>query len=215
MSFLKKIYSYFKKNKTNKEKMVHIDEFNNYIKFASTEVNEKLIQMFDENVELSDFKAMDVFINELPLLSGDEEEKAISIVFDVNEVIPGKMVFVVSENSAKSIYSILNPKDDKFLESEGHLSENAKSCLESVASIFVSSFVSAISNLLNKKIMISPPSFSYSFKMSIINEIVFTQYKDSDEIFLISSKFIIPEKDVEGLFLFLPEDKEKLNLVYE
>lgn len=214
MGFFKKFFSKFKKNKVN-EKKVHIDEFNNYIKFASNEVNEKLIQMFNEDVQLSDFKAMDVFINELPLLSGDEEEKAISIVFTVNEILPGKMVFVVSEYSAKKIYNLLTNRSKDFLEKEGKLSENSKSCLESVASIFVSSFVSAISNLLNKKILISTPSFSYSFKASIINEIIFDQYKNEDEIFLISSKFVVSSNDIEGLFLFLPEEKEKLNLSYE
>lgn len=214
MGLLKNLFSNIFKKK-EKEKRVHIDEFNNYIKFASNEVNDKLIAMFNKNVELTDFKAMNVFINELPLLSGNEEEKAISIIFTVDEVLRGKVVFLVSEDSAKRIYDLLNREKIKFLEKENELSENAKSCLESVASIFVSSFISAISNLLHKKILISPPSFSFSFKASIVNEIILDQYKNEDQIFFISSKFIIPSNNIEALFFFIPKDKESLNLTYE
>ncbi len=207
------IFDFFtKKKKTKQNDDINLDH---YMKVASIQTINKLEELFNYPVNFNDFNKITVGVNELPMLIGKEDEKAICVIINVNQSISGKMIFMVSEESGKSIYGLLEEDMNKFFDKDGVLTERAQSCLQSVASIFISSFVSSISNFLGEKILVSIPSISHSFKYSIINEIVFDKIIDSENLHFYSAKFSIDQESVEGLFLFMPDDFKYFEFIEE
>jgi hypothetical protein len=67
------------------------------------------------------------------------------------------------------------------------------------------SFVSTISNLIQKPIFTSVPVISYSFRDSVINEIIWEQANSENTLEIFISKFVIEK--VDGFFLYIPEVK--------
>jgi len=201
-----KFFKFF--NKNDESQKTQFSNIESYLSQASLETTTRLEELFNYPVTFSNFKVYKVELNELPLIIGKEDERTISVFINVEDTLPGKLIFLVSDISGENILRQLTGKDSVSLSDEnGMLTEISRGCIENVAQIFISTFVSALSNLMNKTIMLSVPMISFSFKYSIINEIIFEKAETSDIIELFSAKFSIKKENIEGLFLFLPRDK--------
>lgn len=201
-----KFFNLFKKEKKD-TKIVYSDVIEQFVKIASIEISDKLQELFNKPIFLDNISKVMISIGELPLLIGDVEDTAISVIFNIENEIKGKIAFLISKNSALNLYNLLTQKNlSSIEESAGKLNSDVASCIESVASIFSMSFVSAISNIIQKPIFTSIPVISYSFRDSVINEIICQQeiFDNALEIFI--SKFVIEK--IDGFFLFIPESNK-------
>ncbi|MFN3411226.1 MAG: hypothetical protein ACK4YF_03605 [Exilispira sp.] len=201
-----KIFNFFIKKKKNDNEIYSnlIDEF---AKIASVEISDKLQELFNKPIILDNISKIFISVGELPLLIGDAEDTAISVIFNIENEIFGKLALLLSRNSALNLYNLLTQKNlISIEEKEGILNNDVASCIESVASIFSMSFVSAISNLIQKPIFTSVPVISYSFRDSVINEIICGQDISGNNLEIFISRFTIEK--IDGFFLFIPEGKK-------
>lgn len=203
-----KIFNFFKKSeKEEKDTKKNYSQFiENFVKIASIEISEKLQELFNKPIILDNISKIMISVSELPLLIGDVEDTAISIIFNIENEIEGKIALLLSKNSAFNLYNLLTQKNITSIEdSPGSLNSDVASCIESVASIFSMSFVSAISNLIQKPIFTSVPVISYSFRDAVINEIIWEQVSSENTLEIFISKFVIEK--IDGFFLFIPKGK--------
>lgn len=201
-----KIFNFFIKKKKN-DNEIYSDLIDEFAKIASVEISDKLQELFNKPIILDNISKMFISVGELPLLIGDAEDTAISVIFNIENEIYGKLALLLSRNSALNLYNLLTQKNLNSIEDkEGVLNNDVASCIESVASIFSMSFVSAISNLIQKPIFISVPVISYSFRDSVINEIICGQDISGNNLEIFISRFIIEK--IDGFFLFIPEGKK-------
>ncbi len=201
-----KLFGFFKKEKKQDEKRVFSDLIEEFVKIASIEISDKLQELFNKPIVLDNISKVMISVSELPLLIGDVEDRAISVIFNIENEIQGKIAFLVSKNSALNLYNLLTQKNALDIEDKpGSLDIDVSSCIESIASIFSMSFVSAISNLINKPIFTSVPVISYSFRDSVINEMIWDQTDLQNRLEIFISKFVIEK--IDGFFLFIPKGK--------
>ncbi|MEJ5272592.1 MAG: hypothetical protein WH035_00540 [Spirochaetota bacterium] len=200
-----KLFKFFKREEKGSNK-IYTDVIEQFVKIASVEVSDKLQELFNQPIVLENISKVAISISELPLLIGDVEDTAISVIFNIENELKGKIAFLISKKSALSLYNLLTQKNIESIEdSPGNLNNDVSSCIESVASIFSMSFVSAISNLIQKPIFTSIPVISYSFRDSVINEIIFEQINSENTLEIFISKFMI--EGIDGFFLYIPEVK--------
>jgi len=201
-----KLFNFFKKEKKEDEKKVYSDMIEQFVRIASIEISDKLQELFNKPIILDNISKIMISVTELPLLIGDVEDTAISVIFDIENEIEGKIAFLVSKNSALNLYNLLTQKNVKEIEDKpGSLDKDIASCIESIASIFSMSFISAISNLINKPIFTSVPVISYSYRDAVINEIVWDQPNSQNTLEIFISKFSIEK--IDGFFFFIPKGK--------
>lgn len=203
-----KIFNFFKKSKKEeKDTKKNFSQFiENFVKIASIEISEKLQELFNKPIILDNISKIMISVSELPLLIGDVEDTAISVIFNIENEIEGKIALLLSKNSASNLYNLLTQKNITSIEDNpGTLNSDVASCIESVASIFSMSFVSAISNLIQKPIFTSVPVISYSFRDAVINEIIWEQVSSENTLEIFISKFVIEK--IDGFFLFIPKGK--------
>jgi len=200
-----KIFKFFKKDEKEPNKLIS-DVIDQFVKIASIEISEKLQELFNIPVILDNISKISISVSELPLLIGDVEDTAISVIFNIENELKGKIALLFSKNSALNLYNLLTQKNISTIEDNpGNLNSEVASCIESVSSIFSMSFVSTISNLIQKPIFTSVPVISYSFRDSVINEIIWEQVNSENTLEIFISKFIIEK--VDGFFLYIPEVK--------
>ncbi|HOV46361.1 MAG TPA: hypothetical protein PK044_04980, partial [Exilispira sp.] len=209
-SLTMKFFKFFKKKNNEKEDILSqmIDHF---IDVATVEIAGKLQDMFNQPIIINNMVKSMIDITELPMLIGNEEDTAISVIFEIENEIQGKIAILISNAGAKNLYNLLTQKNiENIEEKKGYLLPEVSSCIESVASIFAMTFVSAISNFIQKPIFTSVPVISYSYRDSVINEIVIDQTNSDDSLEIYISKFLI--ENIEGYFLFVPKYVNYLNL---
>lgn len=201
-----KFFNFFKKKEKEETQNIYSNAIEQFVKIASIEISDKLQELFNKPIVLENISKVMISVSELPLLIGDVEDTAISVIFNIENELEGKLAFLISKNSALNIYNLLTQKNIKSIEDKpGSLDNEVSSCIESIASIFSMSFVSAISNLIQKPIFTSVPVISYSFRDSVINEIVWDQANSENTVEIFISKFVIEK--IDGFFLFIPKGK--------
>ena len=201
-----KFFNFFKKKEKEEAQNIYSNAIEQFVKIASIEISDKLQELFNKPIVLENISKVMISVSELPLLIGDVEDTAISVIFNIENELEGKLAFLISKNSALNIYNLLTQKNIKSIEDKpGLLDNEVASCIESIASIFFMSFVSAISTLIQKPIFTSVPVISYSFRDSVINEIVWDQANSENTVEIFISKFVIEK--IDGFFLFIPKGK--------
>ncbi|MCX8058852.1 MAG: hypothetical protein N3A58_05515 [Spirochaetes bacterium] len=196
-----------KKNKQEKNENYIFNSLNEVLKKASLETSTKLEEFFNHQVVFSEFKIFSLEINEIPVFVGNENEEVICVLINVENEIPGKIIFIVSKESGENIVKKLTGKSKyNIVDKNGHLRDIARGSIENLAQIFISTFISSISDLIQKPIMLSIPMISFSYKYAIINEFVYDIIENTDIIKLFSAKFYIENENIEGLFIYLPKE---------
>jgi len=205
----------FKKENNKKENkdLITLETLNEVLKKASYETSLKLEEFFNQQIIFTDFKIFNIEINEIPLIVGNENEEVISVLINVENELAGKIIFLTTKESGENIIRILTGKKKvNLVNKNGILTEIARGSIENLAQIFISTFISSISNLLQKTIMLSIPMISYSYKFAIINEFVYDIMESSDSLILFSAKFKIEKENIEGLFIYLPKDIKNIKI---
>lgn len=196
-----------KKDKNEKSDNLFINSLNEVLKKASTETSIKLEEFFNQQIIFTDFKLFTLEINEIPLIAGNENEEVICVLINVENEIPGKIIFILSKESGENVVKKLTGKSRyNIVDKDGHLKDIARGSIENLAQIFISTFISSISNLIQKPIMLSVPMITFSYKYAIINDFVYDLIENTDIIKLFSAKFNIENENIEGIFIYLPKE---------
>jgi len=168
-----------------------------------------LSKMFDKRIdmELSNIKVLD-FNNVCTFIGGADNIVTAVLTKIHGEKLDGIMMFMMEYKCCHMlINNLLNPgtvPDVIRLENEG-LTEMELSAITEVGNILTSSYLNAISELLNKRIGTSVPYLSIDMAGAILSVPAIEFSKVSDKVLFVESNFKLDNIDTSGYFLLVPD----------
>lgn len=168
-----------------------------------------LSKMFDKRIdmELSNIKVLD--FNDVSAFIGGAEEIVTAVLTKIHgEKLDGIMMFMMEYKCCHILIdNLLNPDRaaaDKKSEGEA-LTEMELSAITEVGNILTSSYLNAISELLNKRIGTSVPFLSIDMAGAILSVPAIEFSKVSDKVLFVESNFKFDNIDTRGYFLLVPD----------
>ncbi|MCL1924926.1 MAG: chemotaxis protein CheC [Defluviitaleaceae bacterium] len=148
------------------------------------------------SISLVDFKEASDFL-------GGSEKVMLGILSNVHsDHVDGIIMFLLDLNHAKTlICSVLGREFSEDFE----LGELELSAITEVGNILNSSYLNAISALLDERLVSSIPHVSIDMAAAILSVPAIEFGKVSDESLLIKNTFELEEKNIDGYFLFVPD----------
>ncbi|HYE10057.1 MAG: CheY-P-specific phosphatase CheC [Clostridia bacterium] len=135
-------------------------------------------------------------------LVGGPETAVIGIYFKVTGDITGSIMFLLDQNSARLLISLLMAVD----ESSELLSEMEISALQEVGNILAGAYLSSLSSLTGLKLMVSVPSLASDMAGAILSVPVILFGQVGDKVMLIETDFIEGSQHVKGNFFLIPDE---------
>ena len=147
-------------------------------------------------------KVLLVPLEKLTEFLGDVDSACVALYLKIDGEVSGKAVFILSVQGAKEIARTLLclPESPDLFEDE-----IAQSALKEVGNILVSSFVIAITQFSGVKLTPSVPAMAIDMTGAIIDAVLLEEGELDDYTLLIDTK-LTGLKDMEGKFLFIPNE---------
>lgn len=133
---------------------------------------------------------------------GGAETQVVGILLGVQGEITGSMMFILEELSAKLLVNILLNKPHN---TELDYDEMTLSVLKEIGNILAGSYLSALSNLTNLKIMQGVPDIAIDMAGAILSVPAIEFAKDSDTVLYIENEFTDGMDSVLGDLFLVPD----------
>lgn len=159
----------------------------------------KLINM---RVEMQVPKINILEYSQVAELMGGADKPVIGILLDITGDIKGNIMFILEEEYAFTLLSILRKNDIKDII---ELTEMDTSALKEVGNILSGAYLSALAKLCKIDIMPSVPHFVYDMAGAILSIPAIEFGGTSDSILYIETIFAEGENSVVGKFFLIPE----------
>jgi chemotaxis protein CheC len=127
---------------------------------------------------------------------------------DISGNICGKAVFVFSQEHATHLIKVITKKQELLLEETFF-----RSGIEEIFNIFTGNYLSAMGDILNLKIMHSPPRLLYEASNNII-DLIFEKHK-IPEVICIKSVITFLEYNITGFFMLVLDEHNMKALLSE
>ncbi len=160
-----------------------------------------LADMLSAKVEISVPNVSLVPLEKLSIILADAD--ALYFVLDVEILgdVGGRIFLLFSPNDAKFLAGSLLGRPSEEMDFEDDM---FKSAMKEICNILFSSYVSALADLANLTIMISPPSMAMDMVGAILDFIFIQIAEVSEEALFIKTKLTVKGLNLEGLFLMFP-----------
>lgn len=155
----------------------------------------KPVKMTVPKVKLLDF-------SETAQILGNPEELIFGILVSISGDISGMMMFILKLDSARALINSLMGK--QFSDSS-EFSEMDLSALQEIGNILCSSYLGALSTLINKRVTPSVPMLAKDMAAAILSVPAIEFSKISDKVLFIDSIFEADGEDASGYFLLVPD----------
>ena len=181
----------------------HIDVLKEISNIGSGNSVTALSKLLDKKIVMSPPVASLVdFQSATDFLGGPEMEMMAVLVHADSDNVHGMMIFLLDFKNAKTlICSMMN----KELSEDFEMGEIELSAMKEVGNILNSSYLNALSILINEPITISIPTVAVDMAAAILSVPVIEYGKVSDKALFIKNKFGPEEIDIDGYFLFIPD----------
>jgi len=143
-----------------------------------------------------------VTLKDLSEALGDLAETKATLYLKVEGEAGGKAMFVLSEHSAQVVAKILLSLQDL---PDLFRDEMARSALQEVGNILVSSFVTALSLFSGVTLNLSVPALAIDMLGAIIDAVLLDGENVDDNVLIIDTVLSGAEQ-LEGKFLFIPDE---------
>ena len=140
-------------------------------------------------------------LTQVPDITGNVEEKVFGILLEVQGEAPGKILFILSEESIKSLLEIVIDKDID----PQNVDEVEISALKEIGNILSGAYLSSINQMTDLDLAQSLPGFSHDMAGAILSSAMITMGDTSDYVLLIETKFISEGEEIEGYFFLIPQ----------
>nr|WP_317357159.1 chemotaxis protein CheC [uncultured Tyzzerella sp.] len=167
----------------------------------SSLVNQR-ISMSVPTVKMPEFK-------NLPDIIGGADALIVGLLVGVSGDVDGMMMYLMAEKSACTLAKEIMGRDKNSL---SEFDEVDYSMLTEIGNILTSSYLTALSQLMNYKINQSVPSLSVDMAGAILSVPAIEFGRVADRVLFIESTFNQTSEDqgdLTGYFMFIPEVKEK------
>ncbi len=163
-----------------------------------------------KKVDISVTKAQMVPITEVAEALGGPERIVYAVHLHVSGDINGDVLFIMSEEGATTLAGIMTFKGAGF---EGPLTELEESALKELGNIVAGSYVSAISQMTNMYIEISPPDLVVDMLGAILDAMLIQIGLLADEVVMLKTQIIIEGEEIDAEFLFLLDEDNMKKLL--
>lgn len=160
-----------------------------------------LAQMLNTKVDMKVPKVALLDFRELPEILGGAENIVVGILLTLEGNIDGMMMFVVEEDSARKMVSVLMGTE---MASEEGFSEMERSALNEIGNIITGAYLSSMSALTNMKIISSIPYMAIDMAGAILSVPAIEFGKLGDKALLIETEFGEKDSSVNGFFILIP-----------
>lgn len=163
---------------------------------ALSKMVSKRIDMNVPEVNIVEFK-------DVAELAGGPETIVSGIYFNVSGDISGSIMFLMDNNSTRTLINWLMSKNEPSME----LDEIEVSALKEIGNILAGSYLSSISTLTGLKMTVSIPSLAIDMAGAIMSVPVILFGQVGDHVLLIETDFIEGLNRVKGNFFLIPDEK--------
>ncbi len=168
-----------------------------------------LSSMLNAKVNMSLPKVEILDFNEALVNVGDPEEVVAAILVEMSGELGGIMLFILTkEFSDEILFRMLGKTNADFFE----LGEIDSSVLMEIGNIVISSYITAMSSLVNMSVELSVPQLAVNMLGGIMSVPIAMMGQHSDRIMMITGEFKIDGKALNSNMLLLP-DVESLNVL--
>ncbi|MTI60730.1 MAG: chemotaxis protein CheC [Firmicutes bacterium] len=158
-------------------------------------------QVLDTEIDMT-VPSVDITpISEVPEVTGQIEQKVVSVLLKVMGEAPGSILLILSEESSKNLLSIMMNNGSEIEE----FTEVEISALKEIGNILAGSYLNAINQMTGLNLIQSIPGFSYDMAGAILTTSMISIFEESDYALLIETKFINNGKEIEGYFFYIPD----------
>jgi len=159
------------------------------------------INMTVPKVELID-------IQDLPAITGDEEEYIACIMINFSGEISGKILLVVDMANVEKMLKLIFSTDDL----PGKEMQN--SALNELGNILSGAYLKAINDFTDFDLDQSVPAMAYDMAGAVLSSSVIDYSQTEDFILLLETEFVAGKEKLELFYFFIPE-KDSLDFLFQ
>jgi len=162
-----------------------------------------LAMLLDKRIEMKVPQVRIMKSSEVSDVLGGAETPVVGILLRIQGDISGSMMFILDEPSARLLVNILMGKP---LEADLDFDEMSSSVLTEIGNILAGSYLSALSNMTNLRIMPDVPALAMDMAGAILSVPAIEFGKTSDTVLYIENVFTDGHDSVIGDLFLVPDD---------
>ncbi|ADO76691.1 chemotaxis protein CheC [Halanaerobium praevalens] len=164
--------------------------------------------MIGQEINMTVPKVELIDIQELPAITGDEEEYIACIMINFAGEISGKILLVVDMENVEKMLKLIFQTDELPGKEMQH------SALNELGNILSGAYLKAINDFTNLDLDQSVPAMAYDMAGAVLSSSVIDYSQTEDFILLLETEFIAGDEKLELFYFFIPE-KDSLGLLFK
>lgn len=162
-----------------------------------------LAKMLDKKIDMKVPQIRIMKFDEISEVLGGAETQVVGIMLGVSGLISGSIMFVLDIPSSRMLVNILmgNPVDTEL-----EYDEMTCSALKEIGNIMAGSYLSALSNMTNLKIMPDVPALAIDMAAAILSVPAIEFSKTSDTVLFVENEFTDGHDSVIGDLFLVPDE---------
>ncbi|HEX3027411.1 MAG TPA: chemotaxis protein CheC [Clostridia bacterium] len=161
-----------------------------------------LSSILTDRVEMSVPKLGVIGINEITEILGGPENEVVGILVPMSEDVRGMLLFILDKHFT---HLLINALLNKNIDSFENINEMDLSALKEMGNILSGSYISAISQLTNLNIMLSPPDIAIDMVGAILSYPAAMFGMMGDKVLFIEEDFFSGIENIKSHLLIMPE----------
>ncbi|MDI6602111.1 MAG: chemotaxis protein CheC [Thermoanaerobacteraceae bacterium] len=150
-------------------------------------------------------------LNEVTDILGSAEKEVCGVYFDIIEGLSGNILFILPMESACYLVDMLM---NRTFKSSYTLNEMELSALAEIGNILAGSYITALSSLINIRLLISPPAITIDMAGALLSVPAISFGEIGDKVLFIQTTFIEGDYNVDGYFFLIPQ-MDSLNTLFK
>lgn len=197
-----------KKSNISKQQADALKELSN---ITSGNATTALSKMLSKKVEISIPKAEFLKTNDLTKKLGGPKRMVMSIYLQIHGELTGQSVFLFQRKAAMELVDIMLGRESGETKVLDHLAESA---FGEMANIFVGTYLNALSDMLNLKILPGIPVVANDYVEPILDYAYGRIENPEKKMLCFRTKVKVEDHNVDGEYVFM-FDESSFNLVLE
>lgn len=164
--------------------------------------------MIGQEINMTVPKVELIEIQDLPSITGDEEEYIACIMINFSGEISGKILLVVDMENVEKMLKLIFSTDELPGKEMQH------SALNELGNILSGAYLKAINDFTDLDLDQSVPAMAYDMAGAVLSSSVIDYSQTEDFILLLETEFIAGEEKLELFYFFIPE-KDSLDFLFK
>jgi chemotaxis protein CheC len=164
-------------------------------------------EMVDQQIKMTVPRVELLKLEELPAVTGDEEDYIACIMINFSGEIRGKILLVIEMENVEKILKLI------FAAEELPDKDIQHSALNELGNILSGAYLKAINNFSELELSQEVPVSAYDMAGAILSSSIIDYSQSEEYILLLETEFILDREKIELYYFFIPE-KESLEILF-